>query len=180
MGLATFTHKGQTRIGMVIGDAIVDTAGVSGIPGDMIALLELGKTGLDRLRDLAAKGGRALALADVHLEAPVRRPPKYLAIALNYAEHISETQLAKPEFPKFFNKQSTCVTGPYDPIHMPRVSNKLDYEGELGVVIGRRCRHVPRDRAPEVVAGYLICNDVTVRDWQAKSETFTLGKSFDT
>jgi 2-keto-4-pentenoate hydratase/2-oxohepta-3-ene-1,7-dioic acid hydratase in catechol pathway len=80
----------------------------------------------------------------------------------------------------FFNKQSTCVTGPYDPIHMPRVSTKLDYEGELGVVIGRRCRHVPRERAPEVIAGYLVVNDVSVRDWQAKSATFTLGKSFDT
>ena len=178
--LAMFTHQGRTRIGIVTGDGVIDTAGETGIPADLREALEAGAPVMDRLRALAAGVQPTLALKDVHLEAPIRRPPKFLAIALNYAEHISETALPKPEFPKFFNKQSTCVNGPYDPIHLPRVSNKLDYEGELGVVIGRRCRHVPKDRAPEVVAGYLIVNDVTVRDWQAKSETFTLGKSFDT
>lgn len=180
MKLATFTHQGRTRIGVVFGDAVIDAGGLPGIPHDMLAVLEAGQPALDRLRELAAGGGERIALSEVHLEAPIRRPPKFLAIALNYAEHISETQRERPGFPKFFNKQSTCVDGPYDPIHLPRVSNKLDYEGELGVVIGRRCRHVPRDRAPEVVAGYLIVNDVSVRDWQAKSETATLGKSFDT
>ncbi len=175
-----FTQKGRTRIGIVADGGVIDTAGKGDIPADLREALEAGTPAMDRLRALAAGAKPALALPDVHLEAPVRRPPKFLAIALNYAEHISETTLPKPEFPRFFNKQSTCVNGPYDPIHMPRVSNKLDYEGELGVVIGRRCRHVPKERAPEVVAGYLIVNDVTVRDWQAKSETFTLGKSFDT
>jgi 2-keto-4-pentenoate hydratase/2-oxohepta-3-ene-1,7-dioic acid hydratase in catechol pathway len=63
---------------------------------------------------------------------------------------------------------------------MPRVSDKLDYEGELAFVIGRRCRHVPKARAHEVIAGYLICNDVSVRDWQQRAPTMTLGKSFDT
>jgi 2-keto-4-pentenoate hydratase/2-oxohepta-3-ene-1,7-dioic acid hydratase in catechol pathway len=80
----------------------------------------------------------------------------------------------------FFNKQTSAVTGPYDPIHLPRVSPALDYEGELGFVIGRRCRHVPRDRAHQVIAGYTIVNDVSVRDWQRKSPTMILGKSFDT
>jgi len=180
MKLATFSHRGQTRTGVVADGRMIDAA-AAGMPPDMLSLLQLGEDGMRRLRELAADGAApSLAMSEVRLEAPIHRPPKYLAIALNYAEHISETQLAKPEFPKFFNKQSTCISGPHDPIHMPRVSNKLDYEGELGVVIGRRCRHVPRDRAREVVAGYLVCNDVTVRDWQAKSETFTLGKSFDT
>jgi 2-keto-4-pentenoate hydratase/2-oxohepta-3-ene-1,7-dioic acid hydratase in catechol pathway len=180
MKLATFSHRGQTRTGVVADGRMIDAA-AAGMPPDMLSLLQLGEGGMRRLRELAGDGAApSLAMSEVRLEAPILRPPKYLAIALNYAEHISETQLAKPEFPKFFNKQSTCIAGPHDPIHMPRVSNKLDYEGELGVVIGRRCRHVPRDRAREVVAGYLVCNDVTVRDWQAKSETFTLGKSFDT
>lgn len=180
MKLATFSHRGQTRTGVVADGRMIDAA-AAGMPPDMLSLLQLGEDGMRRLRELAGDGAApSLAMSEVRLEAPIHRPPKYLAIALNYAEHISETQLAKPEFPKFFNKQSTCISGPHDPIHMPRVSNKLDYEGELGVVIGRRCRHVPRDRAREVVAGYLVCNDVTVRDWQAKSETFTLGKSFDT
>jgi len=180
MKLATFSHRGQTRTGVVIDGRMIDAA-AAGMPPDMLSLLQLGEPGMQRLRELCDGGAApSLAMSEVRLEAPIRRPPKYLAIALNYAEHISETQMAKPEFPKFFNKQSTCIAGPHDPIHMPRVSNKLDYEGELGAVIGRRCRHVPRDRAREVVAGYLVCNDVTVRDWQAKSETFTLGKSFDT
>ena len=80
----------------------------------------------------------------------------------------------------FFNKQVTCVVGPDDDVHMPRVSNLLDYEGELAVVIGTRCRHVPADRAHEVIAGYTIANDVSVRDWQVRTPTMTMGKSFDT
>ena len=82
--------------------------------------------------------------------------------------------------PIFFNKQTTCVTGPHDPIHLPRVSPLLDYEGELAFVIGRRCRHVSRERAAEVIAGYLVVNDVSVRDWQLRTPTMTMGKSFDT
>jgi 2-keto-4-pentenoate hydratase/2-oxohepta-3-ene-1,7-dioic acid hydratase in catechol pathway len=181
MKIARFTHQKISHLGVVTGEEIVDIGVENGIPSDMLALLERGELALEQLRRVVNSSATPrLPLSAVHLQAPIARPPKYLAIALNYAEHISETQMAKPDFPKFFNKQSTCVIGPYDAIHMPRVSNKLDYEGELGVVIGRRCRHVPRERAQEVVAGYLVCNDVTVRDWQAKSETFTLGKSFDT
>jgi 2-keto-4-pentenoate hydratase/2-oxohepta-3-ene-1,7-dioic acid hydratase in catechol pathway len=74
----------------------------------------------------------------------------------------------------------TCVVGPGDDVHMPRVSNLLDYEGELAIVIGRRCRHVAEDRAAEMIAGYTIANDLSVRDWQLRTPTMTLGKSFDT
>jgi len=110
----------------------------------------------------------------------VLRPRKILAVGLNYADHIAESGMKPPEFPTIFNKQVTSVTGPYDPIHLPRVSGALDYEGELAFVIGRRCRHVPRERAPEVIAGYLVLDDVTVRDWQLRTPTWTMGKSFDT
>ena len=72
------------------------------------------------------------------------------------------------------------MIGPGEAIHRPRVSKKLDYECELAVVIGKRCRHIPKDRAHEVIAGYTIANDVSVRDWQFRSPTWTLGKSFDT
>ena len=181
MKLATFTHKGVTRVGIVVNEAIVDvTVGNADLPQNMIDVLEGGEPVLAVLRSLEQSGAPSLPLAEVHLEAPVLRPPKFLAIGLNYADHIEETGLERPEFPSFFNKQSTCVIGPHDPIHAPRVSAKLDYEGELGFVIGRRCRHVPRERARDVIAGYLIVNDVTVRDWQARSPTWTLGKSFDT
>jgi len=181
MKLATFTHSGSTRIGMVVEDSIIDlTAAAPDLPREMIAFIAAGSGALERARKPSAAGTQRLPLAAVRLEAPIRRPPEFLAVGLNYADHIAETRREKPKFPMFFNKQSSCVTGPYDPIHLPRVSKSLDYEGELGFVIGRRCRHVPRERAHEVIAGYLIVNDVSVRDWQAKAPTMTLGKSFDT
>jgi 2-keto-4-pentenoate hydratase/2-oxohepta-3-ene-1,7-dioic acid hydratase in catechol pathway len=119
------------------------------------------------------------ALDDVRLLAPAR-PRKFLAIGLNYADHIAESGMQAPEFPIFFNKQVTCVVGPGDDVHMPRVSSLLDYEGELAIVIGRRCRHVLVEHAHEVIAGYTIANDVSVRDWQLRTPTMTMGKSFDT
>jgi 2-keto-4-pentenoate hydratase/2-oxohepta-3-ene-1,7-dioic acid hydratase in catechol pathway len=118
-------------------------------------------------------------LDGVRLLAPVL-PRKFLGIGLNYADHIAESGMEAPEFPVFFNKQSTCVVGPGDDVHMPRVSSLLDYEGELAIVIGQRCRHVSEEHAAEVIAGYTITNDLSVRDWQLRTPTMTLGKSFDT
>lgn len=180
MKLATFTHGGSTRLGVVIGDEIVDlAAAVPSLPRDMIAFLAAGAPALDAARR-AADGRTRIALDQVRLEAPVPRPPKFLAIGLNYADHVAESGLEKPPVPIFFNKQSTCVVGPHDAFHLPRVSPLLDYEGELAFVIGRRCRHVPRDRAHEVIAGYTVVNDVSVRDWQLRAPTMMMGKSFDT
>jgi 2-keto-4-pentenoate hydratase/2-oxohepta-3-ene-1,7-dioic acid hydratase in catechol pathway len=151
---------------------------------DVLPLLAGGESGEPALAAALARARSEhvapLALADVRLRPPIARPPKFLAVGLNYADHVAESGLAKPEFPVVFNKQSTCVVGPGDEVHIPRVSTMVDYEGELGFVIGRRCRHVPSDRAAEVIAGYLIVNDVTARDWQFKAPTMTLGKSFDT
>jgi 2-keto-4-pentenoate hydratase/2-oxohepta-3-ene-1,7-dioic acid hydratase in catechol pathway len=123
--------------------------------------------------------GERHLLADIRLLAPVL-PRKFLAIGLNYADHIAESGMEAPQFPVFFNKQVTCVVGPDDEVHMPRVSNLLDYEGELAIVISTRCRHVPVESAHEVIAGYTIANDLSVRDWQVRSPTMTMGKSFDT
>ncbi len=181
MKLATFTHAGTTRIGVVVDKSIVDLASaVPDLPREMTSFLVAGPQALERARAAAKDSAHRIPLAEVKLEAPIGRPPEFLAIGLNYADHVDETKMKRPEFPMFFNKQTSSVTGPYDPIHLPRVSTALDYEGELGFVIGRRCRHVPRDRAHEVIAGYVIVNDVSVRDWQRKAPTMTLGKSFDT
>jgi 2-keto-4-pentenoate hydratase/2-oxohepta-3-ene-1,7-dioic acid hydratase in catechol pathway len=178
--LATFSHAGSTRIGVVTGDEVVDLAAAAPeMPRAMEAFLEAGEPAIERAR-AAANGGPRLPLAQVKLKAPVLRPRKFLAIGLNYADHVAETGRPAPDFPMFFNKQVTCVNGPFDPIWMPKVSDKLDYEGELAFVIGKRCRHVPKERAREVIAGYLICNDVSVRDWQQRAATMTLGKSWDT
>ena len=181
MKLATFTHQGRTGIGVVTDESIVDLAAAAPeLPHEMVAFLGAGRDALDVARKaVAGKAGR-MALSSLKLEAPIARPPEFLAIGLNYADHVAETGREKPSFPMFFNKQATCVVGPNDPIHLPRASKALDYEGELGFVIGRRCRHVPRDRAHEVIAGYLIVDDVSVRDWQMRAPTMTLGKSFDT
>ena len=132
--------------------------------------------GLARARAAAHEAvgtGPRLPLADVRLEAPIARPPKFLAVGLNYADHVAEAGIETPEHPTIFNKQSTCVVGPDDPVHLPRASHVLDYEGELGFVIGRRCRHVSRDDAADVIAGYLVVNDVSVRDWQLRTPTWT-------
>ena len=181
MRIVTFTHRDTTRLGVVDDGGIADLADADpSLPRDLPALLALGADGLAGARAAARRSAARLALADVHLEAPVLRPPKFLAIGLNYADHVAESGMERPPFPVFFNKQSTCVTGPYDPVHLPRVSPLLDYEGELAFVVGRRCRHVPRERAAEVIAGYLVVNDVSVRDWQLRTPTMTMGKSFDT
>ncbi len=181
MKLVTFTEGGTTRIGVVVDNSIVDlAAAIPDLPREMTAFLIAGPEAAERARRAAKDSANRIPLASAKLEAPIRRPPEFLAIGLNYADHVEETKMKRPEFPMFFNKQTSSVTGPYDPIHLPRVSSALDYEGELGFVIGRRCRHVPRDRAHEVIAGYVIVNDVSVRDWQRKAPTMTLGKSFDT
>jgi 2-keto-4-pentenoate hydratase/2-oxohepta-3-ene-1,7-dioic acid hydratase in catechol pathway len=145
----------------------------------MLGFLEAGPEALHAARAALGDGPR-LPLADVRLEAPIARPPKFLAVGLNYADHVAESGLETPKHPTIFNKQSTCVTGPTDAVHLPRASHVLDYEGELGFVIGRRCRHVSRDDAVDVIAGYLVVNDVSVRDWQLRVPTWTMGKSFDT
>ena len=181
MKLATFTESGSTRIGVVDGDQIVDLrAADPSLPTEMVALLEAGEPALASARAAVQAGGNRLALSDGTLESPILRPPKILAVGLNYADHVAEAGLETPKFPMIFNKQSTSAHGPFAPFHLPRASSALDYEGELGVVVGKRCRHVPRDRATEVIAGYTVVNDVSVRDWQLRVPTFTMGKSWDT
>ncbi len=146
----------------------------------MAELLAWGEEGLALARKAARVGASRIPLAEVRLEAPVSRPSKFLAIGLNYEDHLAETGRERPQTQIWFNKQVSCIVGPYDCVELPRVSSCLDYEGELGFVIGRRCRHVPAELAPRVIAGYLIVNDFSVRDWQARSPTMTMGKSFDT
>ena len=180
MKLVTFTHNNQSRVGAVIDYAVVDSQGCADIPASMIEFLGAGLKSMQAMQELIYKNSTRIALAEVKLNAPVPRPGKYLGIALNYADHIAETGRDRPEYPSFFTKQSTCVIGCGDAIHLPKVSDKLDYEGELAFVIGKRCRHVPVDKAHQVIAGFTIANDVSVRDWQMRSPTLMIGKSFDT
>lgn len=176
MKVARFAGAGDLpALGIVEGDEVLDLSGADVPAEPAAALAEVGRAGLEAL---AADAPR-IALADTQLLSPAV-PRKYLAIALNYADHIAEMGMEPPEVPTFFNKQVSCVVGPGAGIHMPKVSTFLDYEAELALVIGRRCRHVPAERAHEVIAGYTCANDVSVRDWQGQAKTMTIGKSFDT
>jgi 2-keto-4-pentenoate hydratase/2-oxohepta-3-ene-1,7-dioic acid hydratase in catechol pathway len=158
---------GEPRTGILRGEEVVDAGTVP--PVDLIAA-----------GGAADDGAPSTPLAEVTLLAPVARPPKFFAIGLNYADHAAEAGLPTPEFPVVFAKLGSCVNGPFAAVERPRVSDQLDYEGELGVVIGRRCRHVAAADAPAAIAGYLVVNDVSVRDWQTRTPQWTLGKSFDT
>jgi 2-keto-4-pentenoate hydratase/2-oxohepta-3-ene-1,7-dioic acid hydratase in catechol pathway len=175
MRLCRFAAEDGAALGVVEGEEVADLSAAEVPQEPAQALDAIGEEGLKRL---AAEAPR-LPLAEAQLLAPAA-PRKYLAIALNYRDHIAEMGMEAPEVPVFFNKQVSCVVGPGAEIHMPKVSTFLDYEAELAVVIGRRCRHVPAERAHEVIAGYTCANDVSVRDWQGKAQTMTIGKSFDT
>ncbi len=180
MRLITFTDKKSTRIGVLRGDQIVDlSVAAPDVPNEMVAFLEAGDAALEKAR-AAANAEATIDPSEVTLESPILRPPKILAVGLNYREHVEETGRELPKVPIIFNKQSTSATRPFGPILRPHESIAMDYEGEMGVVIGKRCRRVPKERYDEVVAGYTVLNDVTIRDWQRASPTMTMGKSWDT
>lgn len=180
MKLARFQLGDRTGIGILDRDSIVDCdPATDGLPDSIPGILHGGEQARERLQKLALNAPRHY-VKDVKLLPPVPRPGKFLCVGHNYLDHIKELGLNPPERPTIFNKQTTCVTGPEDGIVKPAVSDHLDYEGELGIVIGRRCRKVPRERAPEVIGGFIAVNDVSARDWQKHSPTWTMGKSFDT
>ncbi|MCZ4061517.1 fumarylacetoacetate hydrolase family protein [Pantoea sp. LMR881] len=180
MKIVRFTEQGHTRIGKVVNDQVIDLSPVPGVSASMRQVI----TDLPQLRmALEEASGPAFSLSNVQLEAPVPDAQKFLGIGMNYRKHADEARLAGipiPESQMWFNKQVSCINGPFSPVVKPDASDKMDYEIELGVVIGKRCRHVKASDAAAVIAGYLIVNDVSARDWLHKSPTFTLGKSFDT
>src|SRR5271170_963669 len=123
MKLVTFTHQGTTRIGVVVGDAVVDLAATAPeLPREMSAFLGAGARAMENARRAVSGTTARLPIDAVKLEAPVLHPPEFLAIGLNYADHIEASKMERTKFPLFFNKQSSCVSGPYDPINLPRVS----------------------------------------------------------
>ena len=180
MKLCTFTHGQYTRIGVVVGELVIDLAAVSpGLPEDMVAFLAAGDDAMAAAREAQTNPEVAFPVADVTLEAPVPLPGKILAIGLNYADHVAESGGEPPKVQMWFNKQRNAANRPYGTVNKPAVSDMLDYEGELVFVVGKRAKHVPKERAREVIAGYCCGNDVSVRDWQAASRTMQIGKSFD-
>jgi 2-keto-4-pentenoate hydratase/2-oxohepta-3-ene-1,7-dioic acid hydratase in catechol pathway len=181
MRLVRFESAGTVSTGIVEGDGVIDLAKAGAAETDLLAIIAGGDVALADIRTATAGVAPHHKLADVRLLAPFR-PGKYLAIGMNYAKHVEEAAklgVAKPKNQYWFNKQTTCIAGPFDAID-PGVTEKLDYEVELGVVIGKAAKGVKKADALGHVFGYVVANDVSARDWQTHTPTFTMGKSFDT
>jgi acylpyruvate hydrolase len=185
MRLVSFRREGRVAVGALTeGDETVVDLGRAEprLDIDMIALLEGGEDALGLVRRTVGGAGSAARkpISSVTLTAPVPRPGKIIGVGLNYREHAAETEMALPAEPVIFAKFSNTVIGHQESIVIPAVTDQVDYEGELGVVIGARVRDLPPSRALSSVAGYLPFNDVTARDYQSRVSQWTAGKSFDT
>lgn len=161
MRLCAFEAGGDLRTGVIDGEAVIDMgpAGPDGLRG----LLAGGPAALSRLTE--GQGARPTRpLTEIRLRAPFPAPRNFLAVGLNYRAHARDMGRPIPDRPACFSKLSGAVAGPGDTVVRPAGFSTLDYEGELGVVIGRRCRSVPRTEAMDVVAGYVIVNDFSIRE----------------
>jgi 2-keto-4-pentenoate hydratase/2-oxohepta-3-ene-1,7-dioic acid hydratase in catechol pathway len=180
MKLVTFSDAKGRRVGIASGEGVVDLARADAdLPRDMVALIAQ-YASLRATLERAAKRPPDYPRSAVKLHAPVPRPGKIMAIGLNYADHIAESGMKTPEHQIWFSKMPSSVTGPFEPIQLPKVSSALDYEVELVAIVGRGGRHVAKAEAAKAIFGYCAGNDVTVRDWQFKTPQWVLGKSFDT
>ena len=181
MKLVNFLFKGEKNVGALLDDGVCSFKSIS--DQYSISMLEFIEQ-IDELSPEVSKfidsNPEVIPLSEIDFLPVIERPGKVLAVGLNYKDHAKETGMDLPEVPMIFTKQSTSVLGHQGEIHKPKVSDAVDYEGEMAFVIGKKCRHVSKEDALDVIAGVTICNDVSVRDWQIASPTFTMGKSFDT
>ncbi|ADB50520.1 fumarylacetoacetate hydrolase family protein [Conexibacter woesei] len=195
----TTTASDSARVGLVLDEQLLDLSYLG--YDDPVALLALDARGRAELAERARVDAARVDRSEARLLAPIARPPKFFGVGFNYRTHVEELggevdredmrRLAQvgdamragfpsSRFVTVFNKQSSCVVGPDDDVWMPYDADWVDFEGEVAVVIGRRARRLSPADAAQVVAGYLLCNDVSVREWQFESPTIWLGKSFET
>ncbi len=180
MKLATFEAGGAPELGIVQGDRIVPLSrALPSLAADMIELIARWSQVEGEVRTIAGPAADSLALDQVRLLAPIRRPGKIMAIGLNYADHIAESGQETPPHQVWFSKASTATNGPFDPIQIPKVSPYVDYEAEMVAVIGAGGRHIAREDAAKAVFGYCVGNDATERAWQLRTPQWVVGKSFD-
>ena len=185
MKLVTYVKDGEYMPGAIVKregrEVIVDLlAADASLPASIRALLEAGPPALQKAEAAAEEATGYLELSAIKLAAPIPNPDKILCIGLNYADHAAESGQPLPDYPIVFSKYSNTVIGSGDAIMLPKVTDQVDYEAELGFVIGKRARHVSEADALEYVAGYLNVNDVSARDYQTRTSQWTMGKSFDT
>ena len=171
MKLLTFTTKNNSsnyKIGALYNDTVIDFSDAN-LPSDMISFIELGSEGLDIANDFVESRKTGMDVNDVIIKAPISRPNKILAVGLNYKKHVDEAKdltnhhssgvELQETFPNIFNKQNSSVNDPYGKVHRPNASDWLDYEGEMGFVVGKECRHVPYEKAESCIYGYTVVND---------------------
>jgi 2-keto-4-pentenoate hydratase/2-oxohepta-3-ene-1,7-dioic acid hydratase in catechol pathway len=182
MKLSSFSAGQTPELGVVISpDQMLSLSRPApSLATDMLDLIARWPQIQGEVRRLAQEARDTLAMRDLRLLTPITRPGKIMAIGLNYADHIAESQLGTPEHQLWFTKAITAITGPFDPIQIPKVSQAVDYEAELVAVIGKGGRHISKADAALSVFGYCVGNDVTERAWQHRTAQWSLGKSFDT
>lgn len=181
MRFVTFRHRGETRVGVRDGSEVIDVAvAAPDLPRELAEILAL-DGGLSRASDAAARAPASARIhaGDIELLCPISNPAKILCLGLNYAEHAAESAMEKPAAPNVFLRTAQSLTPHEAAIVCPHSSDKLDFEGELVAVIGRRCRDVPEAEALAAVAGYSVFNDGSLRDFQMRASQWTLGKNFD-
>jgi 2-keto-4-pentenoate hydratase/2-oxohepta-3-ene-1,7-dioic acid hydratase in catechol pathway len=179
MKIARFCRGGTPQLAVVVHDRLIPVpAAIAG--DDPAGWLSSWPSLRAEIEQYLASDPESIPLAEARLLAPVPRPGKVLAIGLNYADHIAESGLPWPQTQVWFTKTGNCVHAPFDPIQIPRVSDKVDYEVELVAIIGKRGRHISADEAAGHIFGYCVGNDVSVRDWQLATAQWMIGKSFDT
>jgi acylpyruvate hydrolase len=169
--LATLRTPDGTRAARLDGGAYVLLG-----HADLGALLT---SGPDWRRRAAEADGPRIGAGEAEAATLVPHPNKIICLGLNYATHIREMGRDTPAHPTLFAKYDGALIGPRDPVVLPRVSDRVDWEAELGVVIGAPARHVAKEEALRHVAGYTVVNDVTVRDWQRRTREFLSGKTFE-
>lgn len=182
MKLARFSINNETSCGLVVEDGIVDFKKIDLPYKDLQSIIENGNEALQIVKKYCEGVSVHHKLSELTLLAPIPRPGKFLAIGMNYKKHEEEADrlgVEKRSHQTWFNKQITCVNDPFGMI-APGVTEKLDYEVELGLVIGKKSKNLTSENVRDSIFGYLVVNDVSARDWQFHTPTFTMGKSFDT
>jgi acylpyruvate hydrolase len=175
--LVSFTHAGTRGVGILRPDHIRGRLATDPqFPGDLDRLI---KTGKIRECEAGLWAGHAYAEQSVQFRPPLARPNKIICVGLNYRDHTSESGYAQPDYPTFFLRLNTSLLAHRMPIVRPRVSEALDFEGELVAVIGRPGRHIAKPDALSHVAGYSLFNDASIRDYQHRTPQWTVGKNFD-
>lgn len=182
MRFVTFTHDGHTRTGLVTGEAVLDLHAGSGgrVPATMRQLLAEGWWESAELGNLESAAKCRFPLAEVKLEPPVPHPSNIVCLGLNYEDHAAETNTSLPENPLLFAKATSSLTGPYDPVVYSPLVERLDYEVELALVIGREAKGVTPEAAYDYIAGYTCFQDISARCCQFNDGQWFRGKSFDT